>query len=1142
MASLIANTGIQFFTFTMEIDMNNNFKMFFHEWYDVEDEELKLEIAHCFEEDEIWVKKRDIFNLLGLGLTNGKVGRIENGSFIPYKWEEIKDDFFEEGYKTLTPMETDDGGTDCFAISMSNCHLDKFENHWLPFPFFTLGVNGKSEFAPTNWCRCMLVPRGDVENNIKKYNILLVFDTRTKYEDEGFEDEDLMETPVFSCNIDQEKKFAVCNNEFSLVDFCSKTKNCEWVDEYVLGLYHSTPDIKIKSLDQVNCRKPKMCYLAEYVFLMKYIQESNVLPVVTLYSNRNVVYGSVDLVVDIGNSRTCAVLFDNPNVRKLKDVEMLGLQNFTHPIKGGKLNCPANPFDMRLAFREAKFGVDTLRDSLQFVFPSMVRLGDEANELIHKAVDLNIGAEKITTFSSPKRYLWDNSPSEKNWEFVVLNGENDSNRLVRIKGVSEQLSSDGSLNPRGEGAIDKNYSRKALMTFCFLEILAQANMQINSYAYRHRWSEDGENKPRRLGRIIVTCPTAMSKVEQIALRKSAEDAAIILERFYEGESDIEIDEQQARKAVCVIPSARSLENGGERREWIYDEASCSQFVYLFSEINKRYNKNFIEYFDFYGKVREVSLMVDNQPVKSVRELKEVLETKKRDDIVYLAPLKQRIEDEDYDEYYDENTGEEDSEFDDLKQGREKTEAITFEYKGGGINEVLKNAKRYVKESLIVGSVDIGAGTTDVMIAEYKYDDSGQCTLTPIPLFWESFYIAGDDLLKNMVRDLIIEGDEALIKNQLKSIGGKDVVKTILKYFAPDNSTQTATDRKMRSEFNIQVSIPVVSKYLQLLNENAVDDKTFTFDEMFANNKPTKRVLKHFEKHFGFSIKDVQWHYDKNKVSDIIVKTFGDKDERSDNSLVGKISAILSYYDCDIVLLSGRPTSLKPLTELFLDHLPVLPNRLITLNDYRIGTWYPFQDGKGYFKEAKSIVAVGALIGNYASTSGSLEGFSLNLGELIKTMKPTTEYFAKTENGDAFISPILNTNTIVVSQLPMRIWTRQLDTFSYPTRPFYMLGYDKAWIKNRMMHVRGIAENDNKAAEEALNNEIQRIQGLEPFTFTIVRENYSQDKELLKIVKVEDRNGSDFPFTNYFSLSIQSMNEEEDYWLDSGAFVNLGINA
>jgi Uma2 family endonuclease len=157
----------------------------------------------------------------------------------------------------------------------------------------------------------------------------------------------------------------------------------------------------------------------------------------------------------------------------------------------------------------------------------MVRLGVEAKELIHQGINLNTGADRTTTFSSPKRYLWDNQPQHVDWEFLTLKGEINKARLVHIKGISEQLSSDGSISADSSGGINKVYSRKALMTFAFLEVLAQAKMQINSYVYRHKWGD--ESKPRRIGRLIVTCPTAMSRLEQIALRKCAEDASIILD-------------------------------------------------------------------------------------------------------------------------------------------------------------------------------------------------------------------------------------------------------------------------------------------------------------------------------------------------------------------------------------------------------------------------------------------------------------------------------------------------------------------------------------------------------------------------------------------------------------------------------------
>lgn len=1032
--NLIANTGIQFFTKKIEIDLNDNFKMYFHESLDIEDQLLKMELVHHFSDYDLWVRKRDLAFLGYLNVQDRQEnGRIIKKGTVNASWDEIKDDFISSGYTTI-PIETatpEESG--CFRVNLNKCRLERFENRWMPLPFFTLGNNNNSEFGPTNWCRFKLIPVSTTKS-IKTYNLLLAFDTRAKYEDEDFEDQDLMETPVFESAYDKYKQFALCNNEFSLLNFCSKANNCEWVDEYILKLYHG-----VNKIDELNVRKPKLNYLAQYIFILQYIQQLDILPNISLFSDKNAAFGNVDLVVDIGNSRTCAVLFDDSDFTK---VEPLALQNFTSPIRNNQLNSCNDPFDMRLAFREADFGGNMIEGSSQFVYPSMVRLGVEAESLIYKATHQNTGIEKTTTFSSPKRYLWDSKPQEKEWGFVTL--EDEKSKSIWIKGVSEQLNSDGSINTLGEGGVIMYYSRKALMTFSFLEILAQAKAQINSYKFRHKWGN--ESTPRRIGRIIITCPTAMSRVEQVALRECAQDAAIIIDRFYEGTYYEECDKSSASSHIKVIPSIKGLTNIEERDEWIYDEATCSQFLYLYAEINERYLKNSKEYFNFYGKVRN-----------------------------------------DLDDYN--------------------------------------------KKSITVGSVDIGAGTTDIMIASYKYEDGEQCTLTPVPLYWESFYIAGDDLLKELIRQLVIEGKYAAIQQQLEMLKKSDIPKLLLDFFGKDNARLDVTDRQIRSEFNLQVSVPVILYFLDLLNKDKVEKSTLSFDDIFTANKPTERVLDKFTKHFGFSVQSVDWEYDKEVISKIVERTF--------DTLIGKISTVLSYYGCDIVLLAGRPTSLKPLSNLFLKYYAVSPNRLITLDKYRIGTWYPFQDGKGYFKDAKSVVAVGAMIGNRAATS-SLNGFSLNLSELNKAMLPTTEYFSISEYGEPFITPEQNFSTIEVFQLPTRVWCRQLNSASYPTRPFYKIDFNRDEIEKRMIIKYNLNEDNKGAIKDAFDGEIERLQSLRPFRISIVRENYVEDKETLMIDSVQNRNYDELP-TAYFAVQTQSMMEDDNYWLDSGEFHNLSIN-
>ena len=1029
--NLIANSGIQYLTFPIEIDTNDKFKMYFHEWFDTEDNQLKLEIAHLFSDQEIWVKKADLSEL-GYAM-NGKVTE---------SWENIKDDFITEGKKPIPIDTNDDKDSGCFQVSISRVNWEKFENTWLPLPFFLLNGN-KSESGPNNWCRCKLIPVESTEK-LKKYNLLLAFDTRSIFEYNGFEDEDLNETPVFTNDYDLSKEYALCNNEYKLVGYCSEAFNCDWVDKFLLKHFHN-----LENINDFRGQKPKLDYLAQYIYLIRYIQQLNNLPKITLFSNKNVAYGNVNLAVDIGNSRTCAVLFDNSDFTKTSPLE---LQDFTEPVLNNKLNKCNESFDMRLAFREADFGGNFgLENSQQFVFPSMIRLGKEANQLVHKAVNMNTGAEKTSTFSSPKRFLWDTTPQKQEWEFVQFNGERA--KPIYIKGISEQLNSDGSLNTEGNGGIVMHYSRKALMTIAFLEIVAQANMQINSYEQRRHWGN--ESLPRKIGRIIVTCPTAMSRVEQIALRKCAEDAAIILDRFFSDTYHSEIDEKQARAEIKVIPSAKKLLASDAPTEWIYDEATAAQFVFLYAEIRERYLGNVNDYFDFYGKLR-------------------------------------------------------------------------------------KDLGDYNKKTLTIGSVDIGAGTTDVMIASYKYDDTAkQCNLTPIPLFWESFYKAGDDLLKELIHQLIVEGKYSPIEKKMKSLNIlPNVIIEKNNDFFGGNTGMSFRNKQLRADFNLQVSVPIVSYYLELINQNNLESKILSFNEIFSNNLPTQNVLNHFKQHFDFELESLQWQFERKVISAIIEKTF--------DSLIGKISALFSYYDCDIVLLSGRPTSLKPLTDLFLKYYAISPNRLKSMNDYRVGRWYPqdkrykFIDGNGKFTNPKSIITTGAMIG-YLAENGGLNGFSLNLKELKEKLLPKTNFFGKLnqqfEFYETIISPDNNRATIEVSSLPLRIGVRQLDISSYPSRPFYTFGFDEFKLEDR---VKGRLENENdkNAVQTGIDDEKAKILKSMPLKITIVRD-INEDIELLRLEEVLDKDGNS-KNTNFFTLQVQSMSEVENFWLDSGIF-SLNIN-
>lgn len=1021
MTTLIANTGVQMFKKRVRLNLQTiRDKMYFREWFDVSTFKLSLELAHYFANDEVYVRKRDLW-LQGFMPT----GEVRNS------WDEIS--------RTTSDI-TQFRSEEVFAVSVQSLQrgtkpiLNKFLNTWLPFPYFEYNTAGKLGIGPFNWARVKVVPTGDIIDGCVEWDIVVAIDTTAVYDDGNYSD-DYKETPVFPNEFEQQKKFGVCDSDFNLLTFCSSDDNkSEWIDKYIMRIVHNTNDINTIT------EQHRFNYLASYIFFVNLLRKYTDLPDITLYKDRNVAkITNVDLVVDMGNSKTTALLVEENDFTRTR---MLHLQNFTQPQYASE-----DSFDMNIAFQKADFGDMGLENTTQFLFPSFMRLGDEAKYLMYNAQNGMLTSERLSICSSPKRYLWDTKKRKYEWEYALLIAQGDTDYdPIWIDGISNQLNEDGTLSENGAQGDMTLYSRRSLMTFSFLEILAQARMQINSHKFRDEMGNI--NSPRKIGRIIITCPTAMSRTEQVSLRKSAEEAFVLLERFISKTSHTPLDYKDLSRKIEIVPNVQSLKNIEERTQWTYDEATCSQFVYLCAEIAERYKNNCEEYFNLYGKVRT-------------------------------------------------------------------------------------DLAGYNKKSLTVGSLDIGAGTTDLMICAYEYSSVGQTTIKPIPLFWESFYIAGDDMLKAFVQQIVIEGPHAVVSNRLKKMGLSNITQKLADFFGADTNRLTFKQRLLRKDFNLQISVPIALKYLDAAQKQ-VKKTTFHWNDIFTNLQPNANLLDKFYEHFGFRIEDVEWEYDEKIVNDIIVSQFDD--------LLKKVAAAMSAYQCDVIILSGRPTSLKQVENIFLKYYPVSPNRLKVLNNYRVGRWYPFQNGDGYFTNQKSIVAVGALLGYIASTQGGFYGLSIDLSELQKRLLPTTDYFGVLNSAtntmtEAFISPKNNAADVQVNDLPLKIGTRQLGTSSYPVRSFYRLDFNDEGIENQL-HKKGYVDGAEMASKVA---EIKAsIRQRTPLTMHIVREDYAMDKEQLILDSVVDKYGDDEGLSlNYFHLQIQSLNEDEDFWLDSGAF-NLSI--
>ena len=121
-----------------------------------------------------------------------------------------------------------------------------------------------------------------------------------------------------------------------------------------------------------------------------------------------------------------------------------------------------------------------------------------------------------------------------------------------------------------------------------------------------------------------------------------------------------------------------------------------------------------------------------------------------------------------------------------------------------INEVQDYLKE--KNAVRIASIDIGGGTTDVMVCEYSRDpDAHIVVLSPDPLFWEGFNLAGDDIVKSIVERVVLPPIAEYAREQ----GCTSTFECMNFLFGPHLGTQNGTMQQLQLMFSTQVAYPWV---------------------------------------------------------------------------------------------------------------------------------------------------------------------------------------------------------------------------------------------------------------------------------------------------------------------------------------------
>ncbi len=947
--------------------------------------------------------------------------------------------------------------------------LNTFLNRWVPMPFFKIEP-GRDDYGneiyaqgPTDWVRARVTEtRKTYQDEDATHRIIFAFDTSLapKKQNRPY----LAPSPE---DASRTESFRYMSRLPDIISFLSHKINVpdrgdvdvqQWVDDWLREIFYSYKKAEKRGRELRADDFPyKFEHLARYITFVQLIASVIKLGRVTLIDTvsetKAVQPIDVDLVLDIGNSRSCGLLIqsfpDDMNV-DLNNSLVMELRDLSKPELIYR-----EPFESQCELVAAEFGTeDKARRSGRsraFFWPSLLRIGPEASRLRGESE----GTEAATGMSSPKRYLWSSDPVLQPWKFRSATPDEDGTvqplvertiyRFVNDRGdVLEQIESDRQkyklkvMEQELQTASRFSFSKSSFFTFMLAEIIAQAMSMMNNPGVRRQ--RRLKDVPRRLRRIIMTIPSATPVQEQRIL-KSRTEAAVKLVWSLAGWSDTQNGINSKRPEVHCS----------------WDEASSVHLVYLYGEAVQKLG-SIRSLFDILGKDRERPASLPSNKTKGKKE----------------------------------------------------------------------------ERSLRIASVDVGGGTTDLMVTTYYQTDN--VALYPDQNFREGFRIAGDDLLKTIIESLIIPRFE----EQLAAAGLGSARNFLKDRFAGDNPTMSEQEKHLRRQFVLEVLQPIAIGVLSECEAMSPNERHTTIrkaseffdmrgdDDEEAEIPVDERILEYLKgKAYalgaeGFRIADCDILIDPVAVEECVLATF--------DSVFDNIGEAINHLDADVVLLTGRPMRLPQMISLFTNKMAVRTDAVIPIRDYRVGTWYPFRGvSNTHIDDPKTTAVVGAML--CALSESSITNFTLYSQYL--RMRSTARYIGRLESGTTLTDEKLLFRDIDLDSIgaaeettfdyhnPVRIGFRQLPLERWVATPLYKLTVAQSRTTRpipKPIKVT-IARNAENADEEETNEAIL-------LSSELTREEFV-------IEDAEDASGAPVNRLMELKLDTLAIDTGDGYWLDTG---------
>lgn len=941
------------------------------------------------------------------------------------------------GDQDITPGKED------YSIDLKRL-LALAAHNWLPLPLLREEPGGRFFQGPINWARCYVVPLEERDRAGNDHRLIVAVDTNLI--DEHSDTAYLAPSPDDARN---GRRFSLPAKSEFYNFYLSQPWLRDWLDEIFRVMLEAEQRRRtgrrevVLTPEEIEIEKEGPNEpIARYIALIDLLNALDFLPKLmftdTITASKQV-YIDAEMVLDVGNSRTCGLIVEAEPDSRGVDINRafrLELRDLSRPEQ-----VYSDPFESRLEFALARFGFDhhSRRSgrSDAFSWPTIVRVGPEAVRLAGS----RRGSEGRTGMSSPKRYLWDDDRSQQPWRFngPTLDGEWEG---VAAQGMFATLVNDSgkplhSIPPDAAGednlpSLLARYSRSNLMTFALAEVLLQAYVMINTPAQRLR--RRNADLPRRLRRIILTMPTALSLAERQVLRERAE---------------------AARDLVYLCCSRAERVPGETTLKWLdgpapeivlkWDEASATQVVYLYSQIALAFSG------DARGFFRAV--------------------------------------------------------------------------RGGAVG--------LDDDSLRVATVDIGGGTTDLVITTLTAEGQGaNVTIFPRQEFRESFNLAGDDIVLTLAREVVVKSFAAAVTPLI----GRDRSEVLVQeLFGGNRGDMTAEEQLRRQQFATQIAAPIAVAILgeyelyDPLRPAAVEERSL--GSFFAKDMgpppgvcaAVERAVKESGASGDFTLLEAPIKVDLNDVDRIVRSLMSD--------MLRALMEVAWHYSVDLVLLSGRPSRLPALKDIVVESSAFPASRVIAMHDFRVGQWYPFRNRDARITDPKTTAAVGGMICLLAE--GHMQNFNFRSDRLMA--RSVARYLGKIETSDR-----LQAQDVYYSELdlenpdyalpektfefrgPMALGVRQFSNERWPATLLYTVDYRDEEARLRLQ------------PQTPLMVQLKRERVQRTASANDGRAVEANDK--LLIDRIEGTRGS--VSRQLLQMRLQTMRNRDGYWLDTGILVDV----